>query len=425
MLEFLENIPKELKSFVVVTLLSLLIGLEQRGLHLADDDEQQKPIFGTDRTFAFIGILGYILYILDPSIVPYLIGGVILGILLAIYYNTKAQNAESYGLTSVMVAFITYSIGPLVITQDLILVLLIFVAVILLAEAKPTFTTLSQKFENEEFISLAKFLILAGIILPIVPDEQIVSFIPTTPYTIWLAVVLVSGISYLGYLLQKLLFPTSGVIITAMLGGLYSSTATSFILARKSQKEAVSSQVYTASITLSTAMMFVKIFVLMFIFNRSLAMKLLLPLSLLFLITVLLGLFWYRKVPKTQEIRDQKLESQTNPLELNIAILFALLFLIFSVGTHFVLETYGTLGLNVMAILVGITDITPFLLNLFEGKFSLDLSIIATATLLAIASNNLMKAVYIYFLSAKAIRWQATISLVIIFLATVATGLFV
>ncbi|PSR05594.1 MAG: hypothetical protein BRD49_04500, partial [Bacteroidetes bacterium SW_10_40_5] len=236
MLEFLENIPKELKSFVVVTLLSLLIGLEQRGLHLADDDEQQKPIFGTDRTFAFIGILGYILYILDPSIVPYLIGGVILGILLAIYYNTKAQNAESYGLTSVMVAFITYSIGPLVITQDLILVLLIFVAVILLAEAKPTFTTLSQKFENEEFISLAKFLILAGIILPIVPDEQIVSFIPTTPYTIWLAVVLVSGISYLGYLLQKLLFPSSGVIITAMLGGLYSSTATSFILARKSQQ---------------------------------------------------------------------------------------------------------------------------------------------------------------------------------------------
>ena len=85
---------------------------------------------------------------------------------------------------------------------------------------------------KNEFITLAKFLAIAGVILPIVPDRQLSPYINITPYKIWLAVVVISTLSYLSYLLKKFVFKKSGTIITGILGGLYSSTATTIILAK-------------------------------------------------------------------------------------------------------------------------------------------------------------------------------------------------
>ena len=91
---------------------------------------------------------------------------------------------------------------------------------------------LTQKIDKNEFITLAKFLAIAGVILPIVPDRQLSPYINITPYKIWLAVVVISTLSYLSYLLKKFVFKKSGTIITGILGGLYSSTATTIILAK-------------------------------------------------------------------------------------------------------------------------------------------------------------------------------------------------
>ena len=83
-----EYLPRELVTFVLVTLFSLLIGLSQRKISLKREGE--TTLFGTDRTFTFIGILGYLLYILDP--VEYRLfmgGGAILGLLLGLNYYVK------------------------------------------------------------------------------------------------------------------------------------------------------------------------------------------------------------------------------------------------------------------------------------------------------------------------------------------------
>lgn len=60
----LDNLPPDFINFLLVTLFALLIGLEQRRHH---DLEKTKFLFGTDRTFAFIGILGFVLYLLDKE----------------------------------------------------------------------------------------------------------------------------------------------------------------------------------------------------------------------------------------------------------------------------------------------------------------------------------------------------------------------
>lgn len=100
-------------------------------------------------------------------------------------------------------------------------------------ELKHTFTELAQRMKNDEMITLAKFLAISGIILPMLPNENLIPDINLTPYTVWLATVVVSGISYLSYLLRRYVFHESGILVSGIIGGLYSSTATISVLARK------------------------------------------------------------------------------------------------------------------------------------------------------------------------------------------------
>ena len=229
-------LPEELISFLLVTLFSLLIGLSQRKISL--QREGSSMLFGTDRTFTFIGILGYILYILDPIHLRLFIGGgLILGALFTAHYFVKQNKFDVFGVTTIIIALITYCIGPIVLTQPSWFYILIIVTVLLLSELKHTFTEIAQRMQNDEMITLAKFLAISGIILPILPDTDIIPGVNLTPYTIWLATVVVSGISYLSYLLKRYVFKDSGFIVSSIIGGLYSSTATISILARKSKTD--------------------------------------------------------------------------------------------------------------------------------------------------------------------------------------------
>lgn len=106
-------------------------------------------------------------------------------------------------------------------------------------------------------ITLAKFLAISGIILPMLPHKNLIPDINLTPYSIWLATVVVSGISYLSYLLKRYVFHESGTLVSGIIGGLYSSTATISVLARKSRKASEQEATeYVAAMLLAVSMMF-------------------------------------------------------------------------------------------------------------------------------------------------------------------------
>ena len=184
-------LPPDFVNFVLVTLFALLIGLSQRRMSLKREGE--TTIFGTDRTFTFIGILGYLLYILSPDDYALFVGGgVVVGVLLAINYYAKQMRHDVYGVTSIIIALITYCLAPIVYTQPSWLLVTVVVTVLLLAEMKHTFTELVQRMPNDEMVTLAKFLAIAGIVLPMLPDRPFIAGVPVTPYSIWLATVAVS-----------------------------------------------------------------------------------------------------------------------------------------------------------------------------------------------------------------------------------------
>lgn len=417
--EFIKHIPQDSINFVLVTLFSLLIGMEQRRRHI---DQEPGSLFGTDRTFAFIGILGFILYIISPhNLIPFLSGGGVVAVLLAVFYYQKSKAHEKFGMTSVVIALITYCMTPLIYTQPNGLVILIIVSILIITEIKETLFKLSQKFDDDEFITLAKFLAVAGVVLPLLPDAPISEEINISPYKFWLAIVVVSGISYISYLLKKFIFPKSGIVLTGILGGLYSSTAATIILAKKS-KELKESNKVAAAIILATTMMYVRIFLLAFFFNKAIARHLLPSFSIFIVVSVVIAIYllkFYRVKNKTDE--DLSIEPQSNPLEFKTALIFAGLFILFGLITGYVSRNYGTGGVNVLSFIVGVTDIDPFILNLFQSKWDIEISVLVMAVLNAITSNNLLKMIYGISFGNKNIRKP----LIVGFSILVAMGLVV
>src|SRR5450759_3462567 len=105
-MEILNYIHEGFIKFILVLTFSLLIGLEQRRHHI---NENEDLLFGTDRTFTFIGLLAYVLFIADSiNYIPFLIGFVLIGLLLGIQYHHKIAQNGKFGLTSTILALLTY-----------------------------------------------------------------------------------------------------------------------------------------------------------------------------------------------------------------------------------------------------------------------------------------------------------------------------
>jgi len=417
-MEILNYIPEGFVKFTLVLVFSLLIGLEQRRHHLNEDEDL---LFGTDRTFTFIGLLAYVLFIADPvKYIPFLIGFAMIGLLLGIQYNYKISQNRKYGLTSTILALLTYCLPIMVFTQPVWMVLSFIVALMMITELKSHFIDLSKKASEEEFITLAKFIAFAGIILPLLPEKNISSYIPISPYHLWLAIVVVSGISYSSYLLKKFVFPDSGIKITGILGGIYSSTATTVILAKKEKQGQTGLQTVSA-IMIANGMMYLRILILAFIFNRSVAIQLAIPFLIMFLISYFLSEFASRNKQKNDSNESQTISepSNKNPLELRTAIIFGVLFVVFALITDFVMKNYGSNGVTGLAFIVGVTDIDPFLLNLLQQNGEISQMTIVLAIINATNSNNLIKMIYALSLGSKNIRK----SLMLNFFILIASGL--
>ena len=391
-----QYLPRELVTFLLVTVFSLLIGLSQRKISLKREGE--TTLFGTDRTFTFIGILGYLLYILDPADYRlFMGGGAVLGLLLGLNYYVKQTQYHVFGVTTIVIALITYCLAPVIMTQPSWFAVMLVVTVLLFTELKHTFTELAQRMKNDEMTTLAKFLAISGIILPMLPDENLIPGINLTPYSIWLATVVVSGISYLSYLLRRYVFHESGILVSGIIGGLYSSTATISVMARKSRTAAPGeAPEYVAAMLMAVSMMFLRFLILIGIFSRETLASIypyLLGMSLLSA-----GVAWYLHRKRPAPVEGQvEAEDSSNPLEFKVALIFALLFVVFTVVTHYTLAYAGTGGLTALSFVSGLSDITPFILNLLQGTGNIPVEVIAACSLQAIVSNIAVNLCYALF----------------------------
>lgn len=388
---FTQFVPREGAEIILVLFLCFLIGLE-REEHKAKAEQYG---FGGVRTFPLLGLLGYSLCFLSGA--NYLLpaaGFAVVGAFLWLSYRHKLEGVALAGMTTELSGLVTYVIGGLVSHQQYWVATTLTVVGVALLELKSALESLAKRVPGEEVLTFAKFLLLTAVILPIVPN-QIFGTFGFNPFKTWLVVAAVSAISYGSYLLQLRTKGRGGILSAALLGGAYSSTLTTVVLAKRSRNQS-RPHLYSGSMLVASGVMYLRLLALLGIFNRQLLLKLGLPFSLLAAGAILGGWLWTRRPDDGRTESAQTLEPK-NPLELGTAFLFAGLFVGMLFITHFALVYLGRAGLYTLAGVMGITDVDPFILSLAEaGTVLTPISLAGGAIVIAAASNNLIKGIYAY-----------------------------
>lgn len=222
-------LPPEAVKILLVLFLSFLIGLEREERKAAGG----QYAFGGVRTFPLIGLIRYSIALLSGTqLIPLTLGFVVIGGFLALSYWHKLSSAEAAGVTSEMSGLATYLVGALVYYEHFWIATTLSVASLLLLELKAGLEKLADRAAPGEILTVAKFLLLTAVILPILPNQEFGPF-HINPLKTWLVVVAVSTISYGSYILQKLTKEHGGVVLAAFLGGAYSSTVTTVVMSRR------------------------------------------------------------------------------------------------------------------------------------------------------------------------------------------------
>lgn len=408
----MSTLPPLLIQFLGTLVFSFLVGLEYHS-YTRETRESGRPTgFGSTRTFTIIGVLGFVLYALDARRLLFGAGILALTVLLGIYYWRHSIKGN-YSLLHPVLVLLVYAIGPVSIELPLWFLVLYVAALVLILGEKPAISRISTLFSGPEVSTLAKFLVMAGVVLPLLPNRQIAPAIGVTYYQVWLAVIVVSGISYFGYLTQKYLFRGRGLLLTGVLGGLYSSTAATVVISRRAHNIGDRNAV-SATLIVATVMMYLRLLALVVALGHGrAAVHLLVPFSLMVAASLLVAGLLYRNHRKAPRIGAG--EEVQHPLELATAVLFAVLFVLFAALTGYVTGHFGAAGLQWLAFAVGFTDIDPFILSLLAGKYHIDESQIIAAVLISSGSNNLLKAAYALVLDRSRTVMPAVFWLIALF----------
>ncbi len=395
-MELYARFPPDALKIVLVLFLSFLIGLE-REEHKASATSYS---FGGVRTFPLIGLIGYSLALLSGTqLLPLAIGFLVISGFLLLSYWHKLSSPAIAGVTTEMSGLATFLVGALVCYGHFWIATTLCVASLLLLDLKVALEKLAVRVAPQEILTFAKFLLLAGVILPILPNEQFGRF-HINPFKTWLVVVAVSAISYGSYVLQRLTRQRGGVVLAALLGGAYSSTVTTVVMARRSAKEQ-HPNLFAGCILIASGVMYLRLAALLAIFNRQLMSLLVLPFFVLAGLAVGVGWLWTRRADVNAGALPREFEPK-NPLDLLTALLFAVLFLGMLIATQLAVTYLGKAGVNTLAAIMGVTDVDPFIMGMTQAAGSLTpVKVAAAAVLIAAASNNVVKGIYAYSLGDR------------------------
>lgn len=374
--------------------LGLLIGLQREYASRRKDDDRRANFAGA-RTYALIAVLGC-----SAAFVAELAGSawivaailVVFGALLAVGYAISALRGH-LGVTSEIAAVITVLSGALCFWGQLEIAAALAVSVTVLLALKLQTSAFASRLTGEDMRATLTFAVLTLVILPVLPRT---SFAPApfdviVPYKIWLMVVFISGISFLGYVMIKLVGSRRGVGITGLLGGLASSTAVTLSFAQRSHSALGFAKPFALAILLSWTVMFVRVLVEVAALNLPLLRIVSVP--MLAAAAVSLSYCAYLFFAQRDE-QEETSDDFTNPFELAPALTFGVIYMVILVAANIARLHFGDTGLYLSSVASGLADVDAITLSMAElsqGDDGLDRTIAARAIVLAAASNTLVK----------------------------------
>ena len=391
--------------------IGLMVGLQREYAHraLEERDDPDEELFAGARTFALLSLLGCTSALLADVagsawvfvIVLAIIGAMVIGA----YFVESREGGV--GLTTEVAALITVLAGALCYWDRLGLAAALAVATTVLLALKLQTRSLVRNITREDVYATLKFAVITLVILPVLPRTPVIDTPPfdvLVPYKVWLMVVFISGISFLGYILIQIVGARRGVGLTGLLGGLASSTAVTLSFTQRSRDVTGLAKPFALAILLAWSVMFVRVMVEVAALNLPLLGIVWIPMTAG--LAVSLGysgyLYYSQKPEKETEEDDFK-----NPFDLGPAFTFGALYALILVAANAAQLYLGDTGVYVSSVASGLADVDAITLSMAElsqGGEALDLRTAARAIVLAAASNTVVKGGIVLSTGSKALR---------------------
>ena len=386
-----------LLNFLLAIALGALIGLEREYARYRNKGHAYAGI----RTFPLIALAGALAALLGQalSIWILLISIGFMGIFVIVaYYVTAELDRTHIGTTSEIAGFITFFIGILTFYQQYLLAVALTALTALILYARSLLHHFAEKLTRKEMLDTIVFVLLAFVILPLLPNNSYGPFEIFNPYITGLMVVLISGISFVGYGLMKW-FGERGIGLSGIFGGLVSSTVVTMDLAQRSKKEKAF-YALALGVILANGIMFIRVLFEVFVVHRPLFVKLLIPLLVLSGITAIFSFFLWRKIKKVKSK-----VALSSPLALVPAVKFALFFS-FMIAVVKVTEMYlSSRGVYIVSFFSGFANVDAISLSLSQlARGNLAVDVAARGIIIAALTNIAVKGGMAYWFGGKAFR---------------------
>lgn len=397
--------------FLLVALaIGLMIGVE-RGWQERDSQEGQR-IAGV-RTYGLIGLLGGVFGMLGELFGPLVLGlgFVALSLVVGSIFLIKQHQEGEWGITSLVAAMLVFVLGALATSGAVTESAAAAVVTVLLLSYKPQLHGLISKLQLEELRAGIKLLLISVVMLPVLPDQGYGPWEALNPYRIWMMVVVIAAISFVGYFAIRIGGAHRGILFTGLFGGLASSTAVTLHLSRLGKQNQDVVPVASSGILIACGTAYVRMLIVVGLLAPSLLKDVWPPVVLMGVVTYL-PLALYR-LGKTSSSLGAASTLQ-NPLELKTALTFGAILTAVMLLSVVLRETYGDAGLMILAAVSGMADIDAMMLSLI-GMTDNDLSsrLFVMGLVITAASNSLVKGLMSGLIGGRQLATRTSVPLLL------------
>ena len=396
------------QRFLVALLIGALVGVEREKSQSASG---HRTIAGL-RTFILLALLGSVsawiaLHVGGSLVFAITLGAVALAVLTGSVLESRAQPGR-LGLSSEFAAIAVFLLGGVVMYGYPELAVALGIVTSAVLAFKQPLHGMVARVGLDDIYAVLKLLIASFIVLPLLPNHPVDPWGALNPYTLWLLVILISGLSLVGYVAVRLLGAAHGTVLTGFAGGLVSSTAVSLSFARQSRTDpgTVAADALAAGILTAWAVMFVRVMITVAIVNRELLPTLVRGFGVMALAAAVMALAFYARGLRRASVtaRGDSLPVK-NPFSLGSAVQFALLFAVVLVIVELTHKYAPVEGLYLVAAVAGLTDVDAITLSMAQGsRDGIGFAVATHAIGIAAVSNTLVKCTMVLALGRGPLR---------------------
>ncbi|MGM0605061.1 MAG: MgtC/SapB family protein [Halobacteriota archaeon] len=361
-----------------------IIGLER-------EQSESGGSFAGSRTFPLFALFGALVQVFFPSLLAVALAAIALSLTLA--YAGKIWIERDIGLTTVSASLLTVVLGAMTTHSDrgLLVAVIVGGTVTAVLSAKDPIHEFADRIDASERRASVQFILVALVVFPVLPNRELDVLLGLNPRVVWFMVVLVSGLSFVAYLLSRVFTVHRGIAVTGVLGGFVSSTATAVSMAERTANSPELYRICGFATVAAAIVMFPRALVEVAFVNPQLLSHVIVPLGSMTVVGALVAAYVYWRSTTTNDI---DLDVVENPFQLKPALFFGVVFAVVLLVSKYANELLGSSGVYATAFLSGLADIDAITLSLSslaaDGAISTDVA--ATGIVIAAIANTLVKA---------------------------------